>query len=244
LKPFARGTGYLPDRPDARDVRARDVFGAVAALSFASVRTNSPIKSQRSTSSCVGQAWSRALRDAYIHAGLDSPELSALFAYLLGRATHGAEDRDEGTYVRAVAKAIIKLGCAAEAVHPFSVLRVNRGASLKALRDAFARRGLRGYYRLDSGDVYGVRLALSARCPVVAGWDIDKAFKSNRGALIDEITGPIVAGHAMEIDEAYPDGNFGLANSWNTTWGRSGYGLVTERFVAKARDVWVVDVKS
>lgn len=102
-------------------------------------------------------------------------------------------------------------------------------------------RGVRGYYRIDDGDVDGVRRAIAAGHAVVAGWDIDRAFQDPKPRTIGPIVGPIIGGHAMVLDDYMSDGTFGLLNSWGAGWQSLGRARVTEAFVAQSRDSWAID---
>jgi len=200
-------------------------------------------KDQLYTSSCTGQAWSQALRLAYLHAGIRCPDLSALFPYYGGRAEHDEERTDAGSYLRTVAKAVMRFGCADEAAWPFRAGDVNKTPPWKAWRNANDRRGLRGYFRITPGDVGDVRSAIASGHPVVGGWAINDAFtKWNGTGVIQAQRGPFVGAHAMAIVAYAADGTFTLMNSWGTDWGRAGYAVVTDSFIANGSDLWAVQV--
>lgn len=240
--------GYLHDPADARDKAPADLLGAELAFSpppaVALVRDTRVVpRDQGNTSSCTGQAWSQALRLAWLRKGRDVPELSALHNYFWSRAQFGSQRRDEGAYLRTGAKAVMMAGCATERAWPFVAERVNRRPSWAADRSGHDARGVRGYYRIPSGDVDGVRRAIAAGHPVVGGWDVDKAFTENRGAVIDGTdTAEVVGAHAVVIEAYWHDGTLALLNSWGTGWGREGRAIVSEAWVAGGRDLWAVAV--
>lgn len=239
-----RRTGYLVDPGDARDVLLGDALGDVDIPLTASVRSGKAvIKDQGMTSSCVGMSVANALREALLFRGVICPDLSALFAYLMSRAEHGGQRADVGTYVRTCIKAVQRLGCAAEAKHRFSWLRVNRGPTPDAFADAFARRGLRRYYRIPGGDVRGMRAAIASGCTVVAGWQFSEAIYDYRGEAsgIPDGTGPV--GHAVYLD-GYDQAGFEGQNSWGRSWGADGRFNMTDSLAAKATDVWGLDTRS
>ena len=105
------------------------------------------------------------------------------------------------------------------------------------------RRGLRGYYRIPTGDVDRVRHAIAAGFPVVGGWLVDRVFLdwSGAGIIGPQDADAIVGGHAMAI-VAYAGDEFRLANSWGVRWGAGGFALARASFIAAARDVWALDV--
>ena len=182
----ARGTGWLPDLPDIRDAPLDRLRGGAAALpeAFTLRHPAVTVRNQGGASSCVGFAWAQALELAYAHHGVLTGDLSPAFIYFLARATHGAAGLDSGTYLRAAAKAVARFGCASERSHPYSVLFINQSPPWSAYRDAYDRKGLRGYYRVDAHDLDAVRWAISTGRPVVGGWTVDKTFLDYRGGGI------------------------------------------------------------
>jgi hypothetical protein len=243
---MTRSLGYLRDPHDARDLRLSARLGALAEApppDRASVeRPGIGPKNQGPTSSCTGQAVSQAVRLAYLFKGVDCPELSALDAYYRGRAEYGGQGSDDGSYLRTVIKAVQQGGIADEAAWPFSEFEVNRNPNMLARRSAYDRRGLRGYHRIDPGDVNGVRRAIASGFPVVGGWDVGEVFLEWNGQGV--ITGQtmIVGGHALPIVGYEADGTFRLLNSWGRDWGRSGFAVVDEMFIAAGSDLWAVEV--
>jgi hypothetical protein len=241
-----RAFGYLPDPEDARDRPFAAKLGrfsespppASASLERADVRP----KDQGGTSSCTGQAVSQAVRLAYLHKGVPCVELSALDVYYRGRAEYGGQHSDDGSYLRSVVSATKQGGIADERTWPFSGYEVNRNPNMLARQSAFDRRGTRGYFRIDSGDVDGVRRAIAAGYPVVGGWQVDQRFLEYDGAGV--ISGQMVSlgGHAVCLTSYAADGTFRFINSWNHTWGRSGFGVCDDMFVAAAQDVWAIEV--
>lgn len=243
---MTRGLGYKQDPADERDLR----FGvAVAKAAAAPLPESASVehpkalpRDQGQTSSCTGQAVSQAVRLAYLHRGVECPELSALDCYYRGRAEYGGESVDDGSYLRTVIKAVVRGGIANEAAWPFSEFDVNRNPNMLARRSAFDRRGVRGYYRLDSGDVQAVRRAIAAGFPVVGGWMVDERFLDWDGSGV--ISGQMspVGGHAVCLTSYAADGTFRFLNSWSTSWGKGGLGVCDETFVAAGIDLWSLDV--
>jgi len=240
-----RTYGYKKDLADARDSWLSARLGAPLRLPpSASVRDSrvSP-KDQSSTSSCTGQSTSQALRLAYLKEGIACPDLSALFPYYLGRSIEGAEGSDGGAYIRDVIKAIMKWGEAAESAWPFNLSAVNKHPNVKAYRSAYDRRGAKKYHRIPSGDANGIRQALAAGYPVVAGWQVSQSFEDYDGTgVIPAQEAPFLGGHAICLTGYSADGTFELLNSWGTGWGKGGYAIVSEAFVQQATDVWALEV--
>lgn len=240
-----RTWGYKKDPSDVRDSMLSVRLGAPLKLPVsASVRDRrvSP-KDQSSTSSCTGQSTSQAVRLAYLKAGIECPDLSALFPYYLGRSIEGYESTDGGAYIRDVIKAIVKWGEANESAWPFKVSAVNKHPNVKAYRSAYDRRGAKNYHRVAAGDANGIRQALAAGYPVVAGWQVSQSFEDYDGTgVIPAQEAPFLGGHAICLVGYFADGTFDLLNSWGDSWGRGGYATVSEAFVRQATDVWALEV--
>lgn len=241
------GLGYKRDPNDPKDrpfgALLRERASAPLPPSADLTRAEVKAKDQGDTSSCTGQSTSQALRLAYLNAGAPCPELSALFAYYCGRAEDDEQHLDQGSYLRSVVKAVTRFGCADERAWPFAADHVNFGPGHFAYRSAYDRRGLKGYYRVPSGDPNAVRQALAHGYPVVGGWQVSQSFvdwdgREPIGAQLVEIIG----GHALPIVAYDADGTFSLLNSWGTGYGRNGYAVVTEAFVADGTDLWVLDL--
>lgn len=239
-----KGYGYKPDLPDSRDLLLSVHLGTALAPPKGSVRNDKvKPKDQKATSSCTGQGTSQAFRLACLKAGVDCPDLSALFPYDLGRSIEGAEHVDGGAVIRDVIKAGVQWGFADESAWPFLVSKVNTAPSIKAYKSAYDRRGAHKYHRINAGDVNGVRLAIAAGYPVVAGWNLARAFEDWNGrGVIGAQKAPYVGGHCMAITDYAPDGTFGLLNSWGIAYGIDGYALVTSAFIEQASDIWAVQL--
>ncbi len=239
--------GYLVDPFDEGDAKHKLSIrlGALAESpppASASVEQPVPIKDQDMSSSCVGQGISRGCELGYLYLGIPCPELSALDVYARGRAEHGGQHEDVGSYIRSGIKAVQRGGIADEAAWPFSMDRVNRNPNMTARQSAHDRRGVRGYHRIDSGDVAGVRRAIASGFPVVGGWQIDQGFMDWNGNGV--ISGQImpIGGHAMCITSYAADGTFRLINSWGASYGRSGYAVVDDMFISAVQDAWAIEV--
>lgn len=243
------GFGYRKDPVDTRDVLLRSKLGAERIPESAGVfGVPLVIKNQFSTSSCVGHAVAQAIRIAYSlsdHSDGTCPDLSSLFAYYNARKESGDPILDRGTHIRSAIKAAQKLGVCNELVWPFSTLKVNRMPDWSSYRGAHDRRGIRGYYRIDNGDLDSIRAAIAMGHPVVAGWLVNQSFVDYRGeGSIGAMTSPFVGGHAMVIG-AYSSSEcreWTILNSWGTGWGRMGFASVRSSFIREAMDVWAVDV--
>jgi C1A family cysteine protease len=244
-----RRWGYRPDAPDARDRPLAALLGAHAASPPpASATVEHPLvgpKDQGFTGSCTGQAWSQALRLSYLRAGLDCPELSALFSYYANRAEFDGQLVDDGAYLRTGAAAAVKFGIATESSWPFSESRVNTEPGWSAFASAHDRRGARSYHRVDLSNADDVRRAIASGRAVVGGWDVDQAFEDfvGRGVITKPDPRKLLGGHALPIVAYGADGTFTVLNSWSLAWGKNGRGICDESWLTSGTDGWVVDIE-
>ncbi len=239
-----RGLGYKRDKVDSRDLMLSALqLPEVVPTSASVLQKTIAIKNQGSTGSCVGQSVSNAIRLAYL-VGNDEQcaNLSALFVYYNSRKEETTLISDTGTYIRDAIKSVQKFGVCPESKWAFSTLRVNRMPDWNAYRTAHDRRGLRGYYRIASGDLDGVRRAIAHNRPVVAGWDVNQSFMDYSGVgSIGAQSAPYLGGHAMII-AAYTPSDWTIVNSWGLKWGNLGTASVTDGFIRQAMDLWAIDV--
>lgn len=235
--------GWIPDPRDPRD-KSIDVLGLATDIAPEhSLDRGFAPKDQSRSNSCTGQGAATALRLAYLAQGIDCPDLSALFPYYTGRREHQTRVTDDGTFIRATVKSIARFGICAEHRWPFALSRVNRQPGWSAFRAAHDYRGLRGYYRIPKGDTMAVRRAIHADRPVIAGWEVNRAFTLRTGPeVIDTLIGPFIGGHCMTIAAYHRDDTFTLLNSWGA-WRQNGRQRVTEGFIAKGIDLWALDIR-
>lgn len=239
---LVKGLGYIQDLLDMRD-KWLDEAELPNDLPRVVIPTHNLPPLYQVGNSCTARVV-HCYRIAETYAGRPCPELSGLYNYWGSRSLWGGTGRDGGSHVRDAIKALIKYGAPPASVWPETWLNVQARPSLKASAQAFKIRGIRGYYRIANEDVGGIRQAIANNCAVIAGWDIDADFmRSNGPIIVGKCRGPIVGGHAMILDGYRQDGTFDLQNSWQ---GWRGYplgpsrALVSEEFVAAAKDIWVV----
>lgn len=260
-----RGLGYRRDAHDARDrLFAAHHVAAAPLVEFATIdRGEVNPKNQGGTSSCCGNGSTQILRLSALHAGIDCPDLAARFAYRMALNLDGV-NVDDGTEVRQAVKALTLFGACPESDMPMSDAAILDQPTFRAERDAFDRRGLRGYYRIADGDVDGIRRANAAGFGVVGGWNVTNAFCSADGkSVIDAQKGAMAGGHCMGIvgfgssadwEKRYSTFRPGssssllgrIIGSWggdaDTQYGYNGRIFVTAAFLEQATDLWALDV--
>lgn len=204
----------------------------------------SPIEQQATLNSCVGNSVVGGLELLQNVYGLPKADLSRLFIYYNARNEHGAILEDNGTIIRLALSQLKNLGVCTEIAWPYDPFKVFVRPSWNAYREAYVHK-IKQFYRLDQDDSdFFVKLnkALQAKCPVVFGMCIDKAFVENtQETYILTNTPEWVGRHAMLI-VGYCGEYYILRNSWGLGWGNNGYCLVHRSIFHKsdANDFWVM----
>lgn len=247
-------SGCLPDPDDPRDHLFS--FGSL----LGSTLTPAPsaeaadlwfpswgVRNQGDTNRCVGFSIARMLRIGYVRdSGNDPGDFSANDAYFKARLEHNAEDKDQGTYIRAAFKGLQKYGCAPESVRPSTLEDVNTPTTWREQKAAHKYRGFRSYHRVDtSGDSFlsEIRTAISSGFAVVAGWGMPSSFYSYSGGVYQPKDKPRPGlGHAMAIVGYRRDGSFKLESNFGPSFGENGFVYASEDFVTSAWSAWVGDV--
>ena len=236
-----KGNGYKTDGFDARDVLFTSKFAAVHYPEKVNLLQDVVrVKDQQATGSCVGQSIANAVRIAYLQDNKPAPDLSALFVYYNARFEENTPKIiDDGCRIRLAMKAVMKFGICPESNWAFSVAKANTRPDHWAYRYGASQRGIRGYYRIEKGDISSIKRALATGKPIVAGWDLSNTFGPKDGIVDRQVNG--TAGHAMCI-YGYDGDKFNVLNSWGQDWGVKGAFLGTSSFIADARDLWAIDV--
>jgi C1A family cysteine protease len=260
-------TGWIPDRPDHRDLLAKHLKsapkgkGKVNAQNPTPLRVDlrslcSPIEDQGELGSCTAHAviglveyWQRKTFGKHL-------DLSRRFLYRTTRRLLGWKG-DTGAYLRTTLKALALFGAPPEEHWPYDIAHFDEEPDAFVYSIASNFQALK-YFRVDEHGLAGE--ALVAKIKSVLARETPLAFGittyDNMGDDgIIRCPGPrsrADGGHAMML-VGYDDGTlcdeksrgaFIVRNSWGTSWGRSskldGYGWLPYRYVQMglADDFW------
>jgi hypothetical protein len=234
-----RKFGYLPDLPDARDFPASEILGSAPVPRRSDNRDLVPFKIVQDSQDCVANAVAAMLLASHISQGVKKPVLaSRRWIYYCARATHGATQRDAGTYIRAAFDVIKKLGFCAEDAWKYGE-PVNRQPGLAARRDAYDQRSPTDYRRIwetGSARVDVCKRALAQKKLVVFGTDVAQDFgqsSADHDPIKPKGNG---SGHAMVLRD-HEDDVFSVLNWWDDDFA---YRLSAE-YIAwdRTRDLWI-----
>lgn len=208
-----------------------------------------PLSDQLNIGSCVANAWCDALE---ILDGLDGDDeveqLSRLLLYYWARYLHMATDRDEGTYLRAGAHQLRKIGVVPEKHFPYVNGNVYPKEVPLDLLTMASNNRLTNFYRVTSEGserLEEIDLAIRANHPVVFGAPVSQAFQRYRGDnTVFTRPDDWVGRHAMIIVGVRKRAGryeFLLRNSWGSGWGDSGHVWVDQDYVDwdEFEDIWV-----
>ncbi|EYF07651.1 C1 family peptidase [Chondromyces apiculatus] len=249
--------GWLREDPDPRD---RSLVVAETSLLQRSgwngvsqgrhvIPEYTPLSNQGALSACVANSWCDAME---ILRGLEKPEgviqLSRLFVYWNARRLHEATGKDAGTFIRAGAQQLRKLGICEEQFWPYDAAQVLKAPPTSCYPMAAENR-LTGFYRITGEGPERLRqieLAIRANHPVIFGTMIGTGFQAYAGGGHVQFIPPKdewVGAHAMVltgVDVGYGR-RFLVRNSWGSTWGDDGHAWLDDSYLAwdQTQDVWV-----
>lgn len=242
-----------PDEPPDRS--SSRLLGAVALPRAASLEQHIlSILDQGPYNSCVANTAAQCVRARHSALGVPQPTLlSRWWAYYLARASHGAELKDEGTYIRACFGALRKFGFPTEAQWPYNPAHDGRPMftchpPVRVFWDAADQRSPLAYYRITAvgeARVRVVKQAIASGYCVAFGTLVTQAFVEGTTRGFVGLPGPqdtIVGGHAMTL-AAYDERGFSGPNSWGEQWGDRGWFHFKSEVIAweKSSDFWIVE---
>lgn len=244
--PPRRGSGWKKDKHDPKDWSSRALFGAPVHLpSEASIREHvTTVNDQGPSSSCVGQAITRAIHARLRKLGLPAPELSVLGVYGPARRralAPGEQLRDDGCYPRDAMTSIATIGVPRDETWPFDLEKVDATIPLDVFQDAARFIVFRWWRVFGDGPSRsdGIAQALAKGFPLVFGMTLWSAFFDHKAGTIEVAGRDDAGGHMMAI-VAYRtrhDGKreFLILNSWGTTWGEGGFCWIHEDVICGPR---------
>lgn len=261
------GLGWVPDRPDFRDLNydsktIRDLLSVIQSsehladdASCAEIDVPRETQDQGSLNSSAAQACVSLVEYGERRAQRRSTDnLSRLFVYNMARRIDG-QCGDSGASIRSTLKAIRRFGAPPEQLWPYEPARVNEEPHPPAIYAYNRDFASLVYFRLDQryrGGGHTLRVIksfLDAQFPVVFGFAVPTSMFTDSADIdfnesFDGTIGGQVAlavGYDDNRKTARGTGALCIQHSWGKNWGdRCGCGWLSYRFIEHgyARDFW------
>jgi len=240
--------GWLPDRPDHRDL----LYAAVARPpkklpKSVDLRPQcSPVENQGQLGSCTANALVGNLEFLQCRAGHACTDLSRLFVYYNERALEGTINEDSGAFLRDGIKVLVKQGACDEKKWPYDISKFTQKPPAACYKQALNHQ-VTSYHRVLT--VPQMKMCLAEGYPFVFGFTVYDAFESEQVAKTGQLDLPkpsekAVGGHAV-MAVGYNDATkrFLIRNSWATDWGLQGYFTIPYDYLGDrnlADDFWTI----
>ncbi len=220
--------GWLPDRPDQRDL----LYSAIAKPPRKLPPTVdlremcSPVEDQGNLGSCTANALVGNLEFLEKKVGEPVTDLSRLFVYYNERVLEGTVNEDSGAVIRDGIKTLVKQGVCSEKRWPYVIAKFAKKPTAACYKEA-SKEQITSYHRILTLDQ--MRQCLAEGYPFVFGFTVYESFESEAVAKTGQAEMPkpdeqVLGGHAV-MAAGYDDGTkrFLIRNSWGTDWGMEGY---------------------
>jgi C1A family cysteine protease len=247
--------GWKKDHLDHRDLIARVAAPPTGLPPSVDLRTTGfvpPVYDQLQLGSCTANAIAAAVDFERKKQGEAFLTPSRLFIYYNERVIEDTVDQDAGAEIRDGIKSVASQGVCAESEWPYT----DQGTQFtvkptgQCYIDALSFEALK-YISVNQveADIKGV---LASGSPVVFGFSVFSEFESDAVAKTGLVPMPSateapLGGHAV-LCVGYDDASqlFLVRNSWNTTWGQSGYFQLPYAYLLDANlasDLWVIQLE-
>jgi C1A family cysteine protease len=243
----SRKFGWIPDRPDHRDLKYAAPPSVPSALpSRVDLRRHCPpIYDQGDLGSCTANAIAAALQFDRMKQRLPDFVPSRLFIYYNERVIENTVKSDSGAAIRDGIKSVAKQGDCPETEWPYVVKKF----AVKPPRACYAnavKYEAVSYHRI-SHDLGQMKACLAEGHPFVFGASIYWNFPTKSTTGVIPMPGhaePAHDGHVM-LAVGYDDRKrvFLIRNSWGTGWGVQGYGTIPYEYLVRpdlSQDFWTI----
>jgi hypothetical protein len=143
-----------------------------------------------------------------------------------------------GSSARGAMKGWHKHGVCGDECWPYDVNDKNSTLNDTRIADAL-KRPLGAYYRVNHKDLVSMHTAMAEVGVLFATANVHQGWQQVGKDGIIRLSENMLGGHAFAI-VAYDQHGFWIQNSWNASWGKDGFGLISyDDWLMHASDVWV-----
>lgn len=258
-----RRYGWMPDRPDHRDlvrvVAPERLTNLPSTMDLRDSPAMPAVYDQQQIGSCTANAIGGAVEFMLRNEKLADFMPSRLFIYYNERAAEHNIGYDAGAQIRDGVRSVAKQGVCSEAQWPYDGDPANSDGSWPIGHRAGEKPNAACYatgrdteavaYERVPQDLAHLKACLASGDPFVFGFTVYESFESQEVAStgVAPMPGPneqVLGGHAV-LAVGYDDSQqrFIVRNSWGTGWGQAGYFTIPYAYLANHRlasDFWVI----
>jgi C1A family cysteine protease len=173
---------------------------------------------------------------------------SRLFLYYNARVLNQTASTDSGATIAQGVQSLLTNGVCMESLCPYVISNYKNKPSKEAYTNGLLHQALT--YSHIPQDITQMKLCLSNQIPFVIGICVYTSFESKSASITGQIPIPntkreqLLGGHAIVIC-GYNDitQQFIFRNSWGTSWGSVGYGLIPYAYLTNpylTTDIWAI----